>query len=301
MRHKLSAAVLVALLMFVATRAQAFNWLSLADLAQLLGTEAGGFTSIARVVHDLVEITSNVKEQTSILKTAYKGIDDAINMRWSDAERDIVTGLRRSSPDFDKLFRNIHDIEDLRYTDGQAQTTLRNMLFATAYGPAVDYLHQQHEDLDTVASTAEVVERQRVLVRAQRSLLMGLRGDCERGAGACQVASQRAAIETANTLTDIQEVLLESAATQQQLLTVEDQKVAGDFYAQQRFAGDFIEHARMVLGPALSRDCRPGHCVESAFAGAAGRVIRTSRQRHQVDTLPSNTRPRRPIVTAQRG
>lgn len=208
MRSKGKAALVAALLMFAANQAHAFDWWSLGDLAELLGTEAGGFTSVARVLHDLVEITGNVKEQTTILKTAYKGIDDAINMRWSDAERDIVAGLRRASPDFDRLFRNIHDIEDLRYTDAQAQTTLRNMLFATAYGPAVDYLHQQHEDMNTVAATAEVVERQRALVRAQRSLLKDLRGDCDGGAGACQVAAQRASIEAAQTLTDIQEVLL---------------------------------------------------------------------------------------------
>ena len=278
-RRKVWAAAAVSLVTLLGLEARA-GFEDMAAMAKLIAVEMDNYARLGTLIHETSNIVANVKEHTTLLKTAYKGIEDVIQMRWQDLERDVRRGLSQAFPELEVMYRDIEDIEDLRYTNTQAEQTLRDMLYKTAYGPAVEYLHQQHEDMDAVAKASETIARHTGLLAGERAAVRLFEEDCKKGEGACLVSSQRATIHQAAIMGDIHEVLIRSADMQQRLVTLKDQEENSAFYQQVRFTTDFIEHAQALLGVELRRDCRPGKCLYDAYAGSAYETMAKSRRRH---------------------
>src|SRR6478735_3785565 len=74
-----TAAVLLVTLLGLEARA---GFEDVAAMAKLIAVEMDNFARLGTLIHETSSIVANVKEHTTLLKTAYKGIEDVIQMRW---------------------------------------------------------------------------------------------------------------------------------------------------------------------------------------------------------------------------
>lgn len=245
------------------------DFLSVPALVKLIGVEVASHTRLGGILRETSAMVGHVKEQTTLLKTAYRGIGELAHLSPGDIKGQMRRGLGQSFSGLDDLFDDLGDIQNLRYTNTQAERTLRNMLYRATYGPAVEQLHQQQENMQAVAQAQESLKRHGGLRAGEAEAVRVLAAACAQGEGACMAAAHRASLHQAAILSDVHEVLLHSADMQQRLLIDRDQARLSAVSQTMRFTDDFAAHAQAVLGLPMVPRRRPESGSDAASRGSS--------------------------------
>jgi hypothetical protein len=284
----IAAGVLVGILLWD-TSAWAINALVSQDLpllVQIAATEASSYTELGAILSEAAAITAEVKEYTSIAKTAWGALNELRQMSWEDFENATKQGLNSAFPELGGMYRDVKDIRNLDYRDPRAFDTLRGILWESAYGPAIDYLHSGHEDYEAIAAMQDHRGREANKVALRRMEAQQWEEDCKRTSndgqeGACQAAANRAAIQSSLMLQDIHESSLYSLEAQEKLIANEDRKELDEIYGHDRLIYDLRNYVLSASG--VEGSCTAGNCLYETYGNAMWKHIAQYRSRHLIE------------------
>lgn len=271
--------------------ARAFNAIVSQDLpilTELLATEMSEYAEIATLVAQTATLVNQVKEYATLAKVVWGAIEDLKNLTWDDLKTGVLTGLGRAFPEAGGIYADIKDIADLDYENYQAQAAFRGMLWEHIYGPAVDYLDTALENLDHQADVKDYIVRSSGKADATREMAHTWTDECESGAssgqnGKCQAAAQRAEIQSALMLADLQETSLKQLETQRLVLQERDRKEADEVYQYERLEHDVGKLLRASMG--LDPECGEGECLYERYSDVVYERIENYRRQNREDFI----------------
>jgi hypothetical protein len=236
-------------------------------LAQIAATEAAAYAELGALLAQASAIVAHVKEYTTVAKTAWGALDELRHMTPDQLRDAALLGVRRAFPELGDMYGHIRDIRDLDYRDHRAVATLRGIIWDEVYGPAIDYLHAGHGTLDALAVMQEHQLRHAAKAHARRQQATRWAEDCARtaarGEGACQAAANRATVQHALALADIQETNLHILDAQQRVLKRAERDDADRVYAFERWLHDL--EAYMLASTGDESLCPAGQCLYEQY------------------------------------
>jgi hypothetical protein len=276
--------LVVAILAWDAT-AYAINALVSQDLPVLIeiaATEAASHTELVAILSETAAMVKQVKEYTTIAKTAWGALEELRQMTLADLANAAKIGLGNAFPELQEIYGDIKDIRDLNYRDERALQTLRGMLWEEVYGPGIDYLHSAHSNFEAVAQMEEHRFRQAPKIAARRSEAEQWEEDCKRtsssGEGACQAAASRAAIQQALLLSDLHETSLKTLEAQERLIANADRRELDSLYAYDRWMFDLRNYFASAAG--IEEECIAGSCLYERYGDKMYARVSQFRARH---------------------
>lgn len=250
-------------------------------LSAILAEEVKTALQLGTILAQVGVMVTTVKEYTTIAKTAWAAVNELRHMSLKDLGGLALKGVKRAFPEVGDIYGDIKDIKDLNYTNFKAQQTLRGMLWEEVYGPAIDYLHTGHKNLESLSAMEEHRIRSGAKVGARRMQAEGWEEDCARtsskGQGACRAASYRASIQQALLLADMNETALHSLEAQQLVIEQNDRKELDQIYTFDRWAHDLNNYFAAGSG---QRSCRAGDCLYDRYGSKMYEKIAEFRERH---------------------
>jgi hypothetical protein len=257
-------------------------------LSQIAMTEAASYTELGAILGEMAVLVAQAKEYTSVAKTAWGALDELRHMSSRDLLDAAALGARGAFPELDGMYGDIQDMRDLNYRDYRAVATLRGMLWDEVYGPAIDYLHTGHENLEALASHADLRGRHSAKLAARRAEAEQWAEDCRRtssaGEGACQAAASRAEIQQALALADLHESNLHLLDTAERQLKREERREADTVYAFERWLYDL--NAYMAATSGDSGTCIAGQCLYAQYGTKMEQRLRAHRASHPRSGAP---------------
>jgi hypothetical protein len=232
-------------------------------LSQILVTELGHSTTFSEMLIQAQQTVKHVKEYTTLAKTVYGGIDEIRHMTAKELRDGALLGMRNAYPGAVDMYRDIKDIRNLNYRNQQAYDTLRGMLWENVYGPAIDVIHGSHDNLDAIAKSQELQQRETALLYAEQEILNAQAEDCEKGNGACLAASQRAEIEQGLLLKQIAEINLSALENQRQQRISETRKEVAQVQMYQQWLFDLRNHLARTTNSEST--CPAGRCLYDRY------------------------------------
>jgi len=285
-RARALAAALAGTVLLWDSTAHAINALVSQDipwLTQIASTEMMSYGELGSILAETAAVVKQVKEYTAIAKTVYGAIDDVRHLSLGELKGYVMQGVLRAAPELGGMYQDLKDIRDLDYRNDRALATIRGALWEEVYGPAIDYLHSGHQDLDAIAVWEDERNRSAGKIEAERKQLDAWKKACEKAAdagaeGACQAAAQRAALESGFLLADLHDTNLKILESQQLAAERADRRELDEVYAFSRFLGD----VQTLLASPVSKDgdCRPGSCLYDRYADKVYERIQEYRIRH---------------------
>ncbi len=276
--------VVIAILVWDAT-AYAINALVSQDLPVLIeiaATEAASYTELGAILAETAAVVKQVKEYTTIAKTAWGALEELRQMTHTDLTNAAKDGQGNDYPEHQEMYGDIRDIRDLNYRDDRALQTLRGMLWEEVYGPGIDYLHSAHSNFEAVAQMEEHRFRQLPKVAARRAEAEQWEEDCKRtsssGEGACQAAASRAAIQQALLLSDVHETSLKTLEAQERLIANADRRELDSLYAYDRWMFDLRNYFAAAAG--IDEECIAGSCLYERYGDKMYARVSQFRARH---------------------
>jgi hypothetical protein len=256
-------------------------------LTEMLATEIEQYAEIATLVAQTATLVSQVKEYATLGKVVWGAIQDLKNLTWADLKKGVLDGLGRAYPELDGMYGDIKDIADLDYADYRARATFRGMLWEHVYGPAIDYLDTASENLDHHADVMDHMIRSAGKIDVTREMVRNWEQQCEEGMGRgengmCQAATQRAEIQSALMLADLQETSLKLLESQDKALRAQDRKEADQVYQFERWEHDVNKLVRATVS-FDDDDCEAGTCLYERYADVVYERIEDYRARHKDD------------------
>ena len=147
-RARIIATSLVCTMLLYDSTASAINALVSHDLpilTEIAATELASYAELGAFLGEAAAITAQVKEYTTLAKTAWGAINELRHLTWDELRGAALLGVGNAFPELGQIYGDVQDIRDLNYRDEQALMTLRGMLWEGVYGPGIDYLHAQPE------------------------------------------------------------------------------------------------------------------------------------------------------------
>ncbi len=284
------ALVLVLILVGYDATAWAINAVVSQDLpvlVEIAATELAQKTQLAAILTQASATLAQVKEATSLAKVAWGAVNELRHMTPEQLLGAAKQGLSRAFPQIAQIYGDIQDIRDLNYRDPRALATLQGILWETIYGPAVDYLHSAHSNLEATTEMQEERTRQQVLAMTNTEALLQVDEDCDKAfekgeLGPCQAGSSRAAIKTALAVQGLQKTAALQLRASEILIQNEDRKEIDQLQGLDRFMYDTRSYLRAVVRPkgSGSYSCVAGSCLADRYSTVMWQKIMEYRARH---------------------
>ncbi len=252
-------------------------------LMEIAATEAASYTELGAILAEAAAITAQVKEYTTVAKAAWGFMNELRHLSWDQLKDAAFVGVNNAFPELGQIYGDVQDIRDLSYSDPRAIETLRGLLWANVYGPGIDYLHSGHDNMTAMAAMDDHRGRQFGRVAVRRAQAETWEQDCERiseeedAEGACDAAANRAAIQSALMLHDLQETALFQLDAQERVLANQDRRELDRLYEYDRLAFDMRNYLLAISG---AEECRAGECLSQQYGHVMSREVAKYRARH---------------------
>lgn len=252
-------------------------------LVQMAATEMASHTELVAILSEAAATTAQIKEYTDIAKTTWGALSELRQMSFVDLTDAVRMGVGNAFPELGTIYGDIGDIRDLDRRDPQALLSLRGMLWEEVYGPAIDYLHSGHANLEATAAMAEHRGRQARLLAVRRQEAERWEEDCKETSardgseGACQAAANRAAVQNAIALQNLHETALLQLQAQERLIQNQDREELDKIYGFERILYDARNYLFYLSG---AEECVAGQCVYERYSQAMWTRIEQYRMRH---------------------
>lgn len=251
-------------------------------LTQIAATEVSSYLELGAILTEAAAITAQVKEYTTIAKTAWGALNELRYLSLDDLRDAAMRGASNAFPELQQIYGDAHDIADLSYRNQRAVDTVRGILWEEVYGPGIDYLHAGHSNLDAMANMQDHAARHEQILAARRAETTDWEATCRRtegeGEGACQAAANRAAIQSALMLQDMHETSLYQLEAQRRLIANEDRKELDNLYAYDRFVYDMRNYISSETG--VDAECVAGQCLYERYGDKMWKRVQEFRARH---------------------
>lgn len=273
-RHVMVTAVVGGVLLWD-TSALAFNAIVSQDLPILIemaATEMASYLQLTAVLVEASAIVAQVKEYTSVVKTAYRGLEELVTLSDEDVRAGVMQGLNNALPEVAEIRGNMRDIGDLRYSDPRAVAVIRGMLWEDVYGPSLEAIRRNTEkNLENGATIRERKVAYEALLLGRSKEWRAWDKSCrDEGAGACQLAAAIATIEHSHLLGDIHETLLWGLELQSREQLRADRHEVQEGQELLEWMSSVEAYIATQTG---ARDkCTPGSCLFERYAGAPARI-----------------------------
>jgi hypothetical protein len=259
-------------------------------LTQQLAVQLESKLKLAAILAETSAIVAQVKEYTTLAKTAYRGIEELQTLDIDQIRDGVMEGLASAYPEVAQMRGDLNDIRDLRYSDPHSVAVLRGILWEKIYGPGLAAIRDAAEsNLESAAVIAERKTTHSAYVKARRQQWDKWQDQCERdGAGACQRASDSATVEQTQLLGDVHETLLWSTEIQSREQLRQDRQEVARAQQVLRWMRDVEAYVAGKSGAA--EQCKAGECMWERHGSKAPATHRYQSARRPYRELAEGTR-----------